>query len=122
MASTKSRTSIWSSNTLTAGAGDETSSAVNLTTSYGASLNIMVTNGGTGPTLPAECQIQVSADDTTYFNFGGPLVAGVTNSGVYKWGGIDIPIGVMYLKLVAGSNTGQDVTIDADIGIVTAAA
>ena len=115
---TKTRTSIWSSQTLTAGAGATTSSAVDLVDGYGAALNIKIANGATGPTVPAEVSIQVSADDTTYFKFGGSLVAGTTNNGTYEWGGIDIPIGNKYLKLVAGTNTGQDVTIDADISEV----
>jgi hypothetical protein len=37
-----------------------------------------------------------------------------------SWAGIEIPIGVKYLRLVAGSNTGQNVTVDADISEVTA--
>lgn len=119
MASTKARTSIWATQTLTAGAGDTTSSAVNLVDGYGAQVNMKLTNGATGPTVAAQVQIQVSADDTTYWNFGGPLVGSTANSGVVSWSAT-IPIGVMYLKLVAGSNTGQNVTVDADIAEVTA--
>ena len=122
MASTKARTSIWAANTLTAGAGDETSSAVDLTDGYGASLNIKITNGATGPTLAAECQIEISADNSAWFRFGGPLVAGTVNAGGYSWGGIDIPIGGMYVCLVAGSNSAQGVTIDDDIAAVTTVA
>lgn len=119
MAATKANTSIWSAQTLTAGAADTTSSAVDLTDGYGASLNIKITNGATGPTLGAECQIEVSGDGTVYCRYGGPLIAGTVNAGVYSWGGIDIPIGVRYVRLVAGRNTGQNVTIDADITEVT---
>ena len=115
MAATKTRTSIWASQSLTAGAGDTTSSAVTMTTGYGAALNIKLTNGATGPTIAAQVQIRVSNDNTTYWNFGGPLLGKTANSGVQEWGGIPIPAGVQYLKLVAGSNTGQAVTVDADI-------
>lgn len=120
MASTKAVTAIWSSQTLTAGAGDTTSSAVDLSDGYGAALHIKLTNGATGPTVAAQVQIQVSADNSEYYNFGGALKGGTANSGVYSWGGIDIPVGVEYVKLVAGSNTGQNVTVDADISEVTA--
>ena len=121
MASTKSRTSIWSAQTLTAGAGDTTSSWVDINTGYGAQVNIVITNGATGPTVAAQCQIQVANDTshTLITNYGGALKAGVTNSGVYYWS-IDLPIGVCSVRLVAGSNTAQNVTIDADVSNVTA--
>lgn len=121
MALTKSRTSIWSSQTLTAGAGDTTSSAQNLTAVYESQVDIKITNGATGPTIPAQCQIKVAADSggTLYVNFGGPLVSNTGNNTVTSWS-IDIPIGVASLELVAGSNTAQNVTIDADISTVTA--
>lgn len=120
MSATKTRTSIWSGTTLTAGAGNTTSSAVDISTGYGAVLNIKLTNGATGPTLPAQVQIQVSNDNTTFWNYGGPLQGGVANSGVSSWGGIELPIGTKYVQLVAGSNTGQNVTVDADISNVAA--
>lgn len=119
MATTKVRTEIWGSKTLTADAGDTTSSSVNLTDGYGASLNIRLTNGGTGPTVAAQVQIEVSADNSGWFDFGGPLVGSTGNSAVSEWGGIEIPIGVQYIRLVAGSNTGENVTVDADISEVT---
>ena len=119
MASTKTDTSIWSSQTLTAGAGDSTSSAVNLTDGYGASLNIMLTNGATGPTVAAQVEINVSNDGTNYYEL--TTVQGATsNSAVSEWGGIDIAMPIQYVKLIAGSNTGQNVTVDADISEVTA--
>lgn len=120
MASTKAVTAIWSGTTLTAGAADTTSSAVVLDDGYGASLHIKLTNGATGPTVAAQVLIQVSADNSEWYDFGRALVGLTTNSGVASWGGIEIPIGVEYLRLVAGSNTVQNVTVDADISEVTA--
>ena len=120
MASTKTRTAIWTAQTLTAGAGNTTSSAVDLADGYGAALNIRLTNGATGPAIAAQVQIEVSNDNTEWFDFGGPLVGGTVNSEVVEWGGIEIPIGIKYIRLVAGSNTGQNVTVDADISEVTA--
>lgn len=120
MASTKSATAIWSGQTLTAGAGDTTSSAVTLDDGYGAALHIKLTNGGSGPTVAAQVLIQVSADNSEWYDFGAALIGSTDNSAVVSWGGIEIPIGVEYIRLVAGSNTAQDVTVDADISEVTA--
>ena len=64
MAITKTSASIWSSTTLTAGAGNTTSTANDLSTVYAATLNIKLVNGGTGPTVPAQVQIQCSNDGT----------------------------------------------------------
>lgn len=119
MASTKTVTAIWSSQTLTAGAGDTTATAVNLTDGYGATVNIKLTNGSTGPTLPAEVQIQLSEDNSEWYNFGSPLIGTTDNSGVTSWAGIEIPYGTNYLRLVAGSNTDQNVTVDADLSEVS---
>lgn len=118
MGATKSNTQVHNSTTLTAGAGDTTSSAVDLTTAYGAVLNIKLTNGATGPTVPAQCQVQVSEDNSKYYNFGFPLVGSAANSAVTSWT-VEIPLGVQYIKTVSGSNTGQNVTIDVDCSAVT---
>lgn len=120
MAATKARTSIWSSQTLTAGAGNTTSSAVDLSTGYGAQVDIKLTNGSTGPTVAAQVQVQVAADvsGTLFVNFGGPLVGSTANNGVSSWS-VELPIGVNRLQLVAGSNTSQNVTVDADVSNVT---
>ena len=121
MATTKVMTEIWSATTLTAAAGDTTSAAITLDDGYGAFVSIKLTNGATGPTVAAQVQIQTSQDGTVYFNYGGPLVGSLVNAAVTSWS-VEIPIGVEYLKLVAGSNTGQNVTVDADISEVTAVA
>lgn len=120
MAATKVRTSIWSSQTLTAGAGNTTSSAVDLSTGYGAQVDIQLTNGATGPTVAAQVQVQVAADTsgTLFVNFGGPLVGSTANAAVSSWS-VELPIGVNRLRLVAGSNTVNNVTVDADVSNVT---
>lgn len=119
MATTKVVAAIWSGETLTASAADTTSGVQTLDDGYGAALHVKLTNGATGPTVPAQVAVQVSADNSEYFEFC-TLQGGTANAGVYSWGGIEIPIGVEYLRLVAGSNTGQNVTVDADISEVTA--
>ena len=121
MAATKARTSIWSAQTLTAGAANTTSSAVDLSAGYGAQVDIQLTNGATGPTVPAQVQVQVATDTggTLFVNFGGPLVGSTGNGAVSSWS-VQLPVGVNRLRLVAGSNTVQNVTVDADVSNVTA--
>lgn len=121
MAATKARTSIWSAKVLTASGVNQTSALVDLSTGYGAELSIKLTNGATGPTAGAQVQIQTANDaaGTLWVNFGGPLVGGTTANEVDSWS-IELPIGVAAVQLIAGSNTGQPVTVDADISNVTA--
>jgi hypothetical protein len=124
MGATKTRTSIWSAQTLTAGAGNTNSSWIDLSTGYGAEISIKLTNGGTGPTVPAQVQIQSAADynagsPTLPINFTGALVGGTANSEVDYWS-VQMPAPVAAIRLVAGSNTGQNVTVDADIVNITA--
>jgi hypothetical protein len=120
MAATKSRTAIWTAQTLTASAGNTNSTVIGLQSTYGSQVNIKLTNGATGPTIPAQVQIVVGNDSTPTLatNFGGALVGGTANTGI-SYFSVDIPIGVESLQLVAGSNTGQNVTVDADISSVT---
>jgi len=120
MAATKAVTAIWSNQTLTKDAGDTTSSVVTLDDGYGAALHIKLTNGATGPTVAAQVQIEVSADNSEWYEVGSALVGKTGNNAVISWGDIPISIGVEYLRLVAGSNTDQDVVVDADISEVTA--
>lgn len=115
----KALTAIYNGVTLTAGASDNISSAVDLSAADGAGLHIKLTNGTTGPTVAAQCQIETSADNSEWYEFGGALVGGTANSTVYSWGNIAIGQGAEYVRLRAGSNTGQNVTIDADISVVT---
>jgi hypothetical protein len=124
MAITKSRTSIWSAQTLTAGAGNTNSSWIDLSAVYSAEINFDLVNGGTGPTIPAQVQIQVANDynggaPTLPVNYGGPMVAGVGAATTYYFS-CELPPGVAAVRLVAGSNTVQNVTVNADISTVTA--
>src|SRR5437868_991939 len=100
---------------MTAGAGNVNSSTVDNTASYGTQLDIQITNGATGPTIAGQVQVQVAADAaaTLFVNYGGPLVGGVANSGVSSWS-IELPIGVGAFRIVSGSNTAQNCTLDAD--------
>ena len=124
MAATKARTSIWSALTLTAGAGDANSAWLDLSDGYGAQLNVKLTNGATGPTVAAQVQIEVANDynagsPALPVEFGGPISGNTDNNGVVECS-VEVPWGVQAVRLVAGSNTGQNVTVDADISEVTA--
>jgi hypothetical protein len=119
MATTKVVTVLDNNTTLTAGAADNTSSVWTLDDGFGGELYIKITNGGTGPTVAAEFQIWFSPDNSNWYEYGGPTTAGTENSEVSSWS-MQIPIGVEYVKVVSGSNTGQDVTIRVEGREVTA--
>lgn len=125
MATTKTTTPIWENQSLSAGGADVTSSVINISTGYGGEVSIKITNGGTGPTVPAQCIIQTSPDNSEWYERAVYVAgtdsysAGPPEVGVYSWIE-DIPMGTKYVKLIAGRNTGQAVTIDADIVNVTA--
>lgn len=123
-APTKARTSIWSAQTLTAGAGNTNSTWLDLHNTFESQIDIVLTNGVTGPTIAAQVQVQVANDynsgaPTLPTYFGGALQGSITNSAVLYFS-VTIPIGVEAVRLIAGSNTGQNVTVDADISTVTA--
>jgi len=119
MAATKVVTVLDNNVTLTAGAGDHTSSIWTLDDGYGGQLNIKNTNGATGPTVAMQTQIWVSGDNSNFYKFGGALVATLGNNVVTSWS-VPIPIGVKYCKLVSGSNTGQDCVVRCEGTEITA--
>ncbi len=118
MASTKATTAVHSGATLTAGAGDTTSSTTTIDDGYGGVILCKLTNGATGPTVAAQIEIQVSGDNSEWYVLT-TLYGTTTNSDVKSWC-VEIPMGVEYIRTVSGSNTGQDVTIDVDVTEVTA--
>lgn len=115
----KTRTSLWSATTLAAGT-PQTSATIDLSTALEAHLSLRITNGGTGPTLPAQFQIKVAnnAAATLLVNHGGALQGSSTNSDVIDFS-VELPIGIAAVQVVASGNTAQSVTIDADISVVT---
>jgi len=119
MATTKVNTVIWNDLALVAGAGDQTSTTQDLTDGYGGTLLMKITNGATGPTVAAQVGVWYSGDGTNWYQRSGGYVATLGNNVVTSWV-VDVPIGVAYLKLVAGSNTVQNVTIRAELTEVTA--
>lgn len=105
--------------TLTAGAGNHTSNLLTITTHFGGSILIKITNGGTGPTVAAQAQVQVSGDNSNFYNYGGALVATTGNNDVNYYV-VAIPNDTLYAQVVSGSNTGQNVTIRVEyMGVQT---
>lgn len=121
MASTKVVTVLDNNVTLTAAAGDHTSDVWTIDDGYGGELHIKVTNGATGPTVAAQAQVWVSPDNSNWYKFGGALIATLGNNVVTSWS-FPIPIGVKYLKVISGSNTGQNVVVRVEGSEVTAIA
>jgi hypothetical protein len=119
MASTKVVTVLDNNVTLTAGGANHDSNVWDLSTGYGGELHIKHTNGATGPTIASQSQIQGSPDNSNWYNFGGALIATLGNNVVSSWN-VQIPIGVKYLKVTSGSNTGQNVTLRVEGAQVTA--
>jgi len=120
MPTTKTTTVLFNDVTLTAGAADTVSSVLDLTDGYGASLSVKLTNGATGPTNPAQVQVEVSNDQTNWYKLGPPLIGNTDNNGVMSVGDVLIPAGTQYLRLVAGSNTDQDVVVRAEVSELSA--
>lgn len=121
MATTKAVTVLDNNVTLTASAADHTSDVWTIDDGYGGQLYIKITNGATGPTVAAQAQIWASPDNSNYYKFGGALIAALGNAIVTSWS-ITVPIGVEYLKVISGSNTGQDVVIRIEGSEVTGVA
>ena len=119
MATTKVVTVLDNNVTLTAAAGDHTSSVWTLDDGYGGQLFLKVTNGATGPTVAATAQVWASPDNSNWYKLGGALGSTLGNSIVSSWS-IPIPIGVEFIKVISGSNTGQDVVIRVEGSEVTA--
>ena len=110
MATTKPVTVLDDNVTLTAAAGDHTSGVWTIDDGYGGILGIKITNGATGPTVAAKAQVQWSPDNSNWYNLGGTFGASLGNSVVSSWP-VSIQIGIKYIKVISGSNTGQDVVI-----------
>ena len=107
---------IWAATTLPAGGADTVSAAFRLTLG-GGTLLLKLVNGATGPTVAAEIQPQASlaASGKEWFDLTTPegaatKLAGGTGANEAKSRTVEIPRGVLYLRLVAGKNTVQDVS------------
>lgn len=118
MAATKSVTVVHNNVTLTAGAGDTTSSSIDLVDGYGAIAHIKLTNGATGPTVAAQTKVQLSPDDSNWYDL--VTIAGETANSAVRQANVVIPPEAKYARFVSGSNTGQDVTLRVEVSEISA--
>jgi hypothetical protein len=96
----------------------QTSAVVDNHLGYGATITVQITNGGTGPTIPATLTVNVSADNTTYVAWATDT-AGVTASTTYSFG-YQLPPEIAYARVVIGGNTAQSVTGIAQYNLISA--
>jgi hypothetical protein len=120
MALTKSTTAAQASATNTGGS-TTTGSWINITGAYKASILARILNGGTGPTIACSARVDLSPDNgtTVYIGAGGIYQAGTVASTDYA-AMFDLPEDALYARVVFVGNTGQSVTVQADVTRVTA--
>jgi hypothetical protein len=120
VALTKTTTAAQASATNTGGS-TTTGSWIDVSGAYESSLLALITNGGTGPTLPCTARVDLSPNNgtTVYLGAGGSFAAGTAASAVYS---AAFPLGgdAMYARVVFSGNTGQSVTVQADITRIAA--
>ena len=95
----------------------QTSAVVDNHVGYGSTITVQITNGGTGPTIPASLTVFVSADNTTYVAWATDT-AGVTASTSYTFG-YQLPPEIAYSKVTVGGNTAQSVTAIAQYNLIS---
>jgi uncharacterized membrane protein len=119
MAATKVGSTLVASVASTAGSAlNAQAGSKDLTTAYGAVITAKVTNGATGPTIACVVEIDYSVDGTTW-KIAQQVTASLGNSVVATFV-FEIPVKVMWVRIGFGGNTGQAVTVEAQIHVVTA--
>ncbi len=124
MASTKTTRTLATAVDLTGVSADAIiGSVATVNAGYGGILTVKLTNGATGPTTAPIFQIQMSHDNSAWWDFGGKISGSSTNSQIDSWS-IDVPIGVQYVKLilktVPSGGTANKPTCDSVMTEVTA--
>jgi hypothetical protein len=117
MAATKNLRTIIAAATSNTAGSTTTGTVFDLTTKYGGLLTAKITNGGTGPTVPAQVNIYTSGDNTNFKLFAalvGDSVAGSVN----EWA-VDIPAAAMYVRADVTGNTAQAVTAECFVQELT---
>jgi hypothetical protein len=90
----------------------------NLTATMGSVWTLHFVNGGTGPTIGCSAQIDISYDGTAWRQYGGIITAPTTNSAVLDVA-VEIPPPVLHTRVTFFGNTGQAVTVSAEIENIT---
>ena len=122
MAKTQAATAIVTSASNAAGA--TTRGRIDLTAVDGGIITFRITNGGTGPTVPATARVLVAhkgssmpaaaaegTADTDWkqvYELGGGVTANASTRGVYRFGA-----DLAYAEIEFTGNTGQAVTVEA---------
>ncbi len=111
MATTKTLRTIIAAATSVSAGGSQVGTAVDLTTKDGGLLTIKITNGGTGPGIPASAYVMVSGDNTNW-KIARKLTHSVTASAVGQWT-VSVPRATMYVRVEVGDHTVNAVTCEA---------
>lgn len=111
MAATKNLRTIISAGTTNTASSTTTGTVITLTTAYGGLLTAKITNGATGPTVPASVKIYTSGDNSNFKLFA-TLTGDSVNNSVNEWA-VNIPAPTMYVRADVTGNTAQSVTCEA---------
>lgn len=102
----------WTSSTSNSAGGTTTSGAQDLSSAVGGAYVIgKITNGGTGPTVACDFVVELSNDNSTWYEFSR-MTAGTTASTSYQFY-VDIPLSAMYVRTTFTGNTAQAVTVES---------
>jgi hypothetical protein len=110
MAITKTARTLVSSQSVSAG-NSVTGSALDLRNRYGCEVTAKVANGSTGPTTGCVFKLEVSTDNSNWFEWFSGLAKTTNNE--TTWFNIEVPAAVMYLRASFAGHTGQAVTVEA---------
>jgi hypothetical protein len=118
MAITKTTTNIVTPATSVTAAGTNTSAATSVSTGYDIAIGLKITNGATGPTVQCVGSLYGSSDGTNFYLIG-QLPGGTTASAVSSvW--FAVPAATISVQTVFTGNTGQAVTVGAQLAMMTA--
>jgi len=119
MAITKASTVVHNNISLVAAAADTTSADQDVSACYRQVARIRFTNGATGPTVQAQCKVQVAETSAGDYTTLATVYGGVVASAITEYE-VEIPDATPHVRFVSGSNTGQAVTLRAVLDTITA--
>ncbi len=112
MTATKLGSTLIASSTMTAGQANATAS-FNMSTYYGALVTGQIVNGGTGPTVASTVTVNTAYDNSTWIQFA-QMTASATANATSPFA-FSLPAAAMFVQVTIGGNTGQSVTVLADV-------
>lgn len=118
MSSTFTKAAItFQSSASNSAAATTTGTAVDLTTALEHGVTLQVANGSTGPTVACDMIVEVSYDNSNWWEFAR-ITSDLGNS-VVSTVSVDIPDWVLYARSKFTGNTGQSCTVQAFGGKVS---